>query len=121
MRPVGFLLPGYASSVGVSKILYTPLSVGLGIAAGAVARKTFSAIWDKVDDQPDGPPKAGDQAAPLTKVVAASALQAATFAVTKAVIDRQGRRFYYHVTGFWPGKTVEETRRDRLAEATSTD
>lgn len=105
--------------MGVSKILYTPVSIGLGIGAGFVARKTFSAIWDRLDDQPDGPPKPGDEAASLGKVVAASALQAATFAVTKVVIDRQGRRVYQHLTGSWPGKTIEQTAQDRAEAAAS--
>lgn len=88
----------------VSKILYTPLSVGLGIGAGVIARKTFGAVWDRLDGPSgDGPPTPADQASPLPKVVAAAALQAATFAVTRAVVDRQGRRFYYHLIGFWPG------------------
>jgi hypothetical protein len=105
--------------VAVSKILYTPLSVGLGLGAGFIARKAFSTMWDRLDDQPDGPPKPGDEAASLGKVVAASALQATTFAVTKVVVDRQGRRLYQHLTGFWPGKTIEQTAQDRAEAASS--
>ncbi len=103
----------------VSKILYTPLSVGLGIGAGIVARKGFDAIWDKLDGSGDGPPSAGDQEASVAKVAAAAALQATTFAVTKAVVDRQGRRFYQHITGFWPGTTVEQAQAKRLEAASS--
>jgi len=92
----------------VSKILYQPISIGLGIGAGLVARKTFDVLWDKIDGgSGDGPPKAGDQDSPLPRVVAAAALQATTFAVTKSVVDRQGRRFYYHLTGFWPGDAAK--------------
>jgi len=91
----------------VAKILYTPLSVGLGIGAGIVARKTFGVVWDKIDGPDnDGPPDAGDQDSPIGKVVLAAALQATTFAVTKTVVDRQGRRLFYHLTGFWPGDKV---------------
>ncbi len=98
MRRAGTLSPV------VAKILYTPLSIGLGIGAGIVARKTFDVVWDKIDGpENDGPPNAGDQGSPIGKVVLAAALQATTFAVTKTVVDRQGRRFYYHLTGFWPG------------------
>jgi Protein of unknown function (DUF4235) len=88
----------------VSKILYTPVGVGLGIGAGFVARKTFNKTWDKLDKSSgDGPPKAADQDSDMVKVVGAAALQALTFAVTKAIVDRQGRNVYYHLTGFWPG------------------
>ena len=58
----------------VSKILYQPISIGLGIGAGLVARKTFDVLWDKIDGgSGDGPPKAGDQDSPLPRVVAAAA------------------------------------------------
>lgn len=98
MRRAGTLPPV------VAKILYTPLSVGLGIGAGIVARKTFDGLWDRIDGPGgDGPPNAGDQDSPLPKIVLAAALQATTFAVTKTVVDRQGRRLFYHLTGFWPG------------------
>ena len=62
----------------VSKILYQPISIGLGIGAGIVARKSFDALWDKLDGEGDGPPKAADQAAPLPKIVAAAAAEVVT-------------------------------------------
>ena len=101
----------------VSKILYTPVSIGLGIGAGIVARKGFDAMWDKLDGTGDGPPSAADQEASVAKVAVAAALQATTFAVTKAVVDRQGRRFYQHITGFRPGTTAEKAQAKRLEAA----
>ena len=69
----------------VSKILYTPLSVGLGIGAGIVARKGFDAIWDKLDGSGDGPPSAGDQEASVAKVAAAAALPLFAFEIWFAI------------------------------------
>lgn len=103
--------------MAVSKILYQPVGIVFGIGAGIAARKAFDAIWEKIDDDPAGPPKAADQEAGLGKVVAAAALQAATFAVTKQVVDRQGRRLYLHLTGFWPGTSVEQAAKKRLEAA----
>jgi hypothetical protein len=103
----------------VSKILYQPVSIALGVGAGIAARKTFDAVWARIDDDPEGPPNAGDQEASVAKVALAAALQATTFAVTKAVVDRQGRRFYKHVTGFWPGTTREQAAAKRLEAAES--
>lgn len=88
----------------VSKILYQPISIALGITTSVVVGKAFNQVWDNLDGDGDGVPRADDQAAPMSKVLIGAALRATTFAVTRQLVDRQGRRFYYHLTGFWPGK-----------------
>ena len=38
------------------------------------------------------------------KVLGAAALQGATFAVTKAAVERSGAKGFAHLTGVWPGE-----------------
>ena len=89
------------------KLLYKPFAIVLGVMAGMVARQLFSFIWSKIDDQ--DPPKPNTEEAEWHKVLAASAIQGATFAATKAAVERAGAKSFNHLTGVWPG----ERRPDR--------
>ncbi len=66
-----------------------------------VARKTFNLLWSAIDDEE--PPEAGEEREPLPRILLATVLQAAVFAGTRALFDRQARRAFQGVTGTWPG------------------
>jgi hypothetical protein len=92
--------------VFVIRLLYKPFALAFSIAAGVFARKSVDALWamraSDDSERPHEPPATADRGAPLRTVVAGAALQAAVFAAVRAFFDRQGRRLFAHLTGFWP-------------------
>lgn len=88
------------------RILYAPVGIAAGIVAGLLSRKLFTAIWEQIDDEE--PPEATTELASTGKVIGAAALQAAVFAGTRALVNRQGAKLFRYVTGFWPGERKPE-------------
>jgi hypothetical protein len=88
----------------MAKLFYKPFGIIAGLLAGKLATKLFNALWAKID--PEGE-EAGPQPklreTPAAKAVAGTALQAATFAGTRAVVDRASLRAFEHLTGAWAG------------------
>jgi hypothetical protein len=69
-----------------------------------LAAALFDAVWPRLDRTGDGTvPTATEKNASPARAVAATAVQAATFAGTKAAVDRFGVRVFYHLTGLWAG------------------
>lgn len=98
------------------KALYTPVGLAAGLVAGMLSRKLFDRLWAAAADE-SGPPKPRSGEATVTKVVAAAALEGATFAATKAVVQRGTASGFHRFFGVWPEKTraekqAEESRRD---------
>lgn len=89
----------------MARLLYKPFGIVLSIVAVKIAGRIFHVVWKTVDkDAPDGvPPRATEASAPLGKAIAATAVEAATYAGTKAAFDRFGVRAFYYLTGFWAG------------------
>ena len=85
----------------MARLFFTPFSILGSLIAGLIGRKAFSAIWSAIDDEE--PPEAGEEREPLTRVLLATVLQAAIFAATRVLFDRQARRVYRGLTGTWPG------------------
>jgi hypothetical protein len=90
---------GYNS--GVARFLFAPFSIIGSLIAGLVARKAFDGIWSAIDDEE--PPEPGEEREPLARVLMAAVLQAAVFAGTRALFDRQARSAFRRLTGTWPG------------------
>lgn len=84
------------------KLLYKPFGIVAGIAGGMLARRIFDALWARIDDA--DPPRATTERASLPRIVGAAALQGATFAATRAAVDRAGARTFEHLFGIWPGE-----------------
>ena len=84
------------------KLLYKPFGVIAGIVGGLLARRLFTVVWGAIDDEE--PPEAKTERASWTRVVAAAAVQGATFSATRAVVDRAGARAFQHLFGVWPGE-----------------
>ena len=82
--------PGIGYTPRVSKILFVPFSIAGSLIAGLVARKAFERLWSAIDDEE--PPEAGEDREPLVRMLLAAVLQAAVFAGTRALFDRQARR-----------------------------
>ena len=85
----------------MAKILFTPFSIAFSLIAGLVARKVFDRVWHAIDDE--DPPDPGEELEPLPRILLAAGLQAAVFALARALFDRQARKTFRGLTGTWPG------------------
>jgi hypothetical protein len=85
----------------VGKIVYKPVGILLGTGAGIIAGAVFKQIWKRVGHD-DNAPAATDEDRGWGEVLAAAALQAATFGLTTAGVDRAGATGARKVTGEWP-------------------
>jgi hypothetical protein len=94
------------------KFLYKPFGIIAGIVGAKIGQNAFKAVWSKVDD--GEPPKPTNEDAGLPKVVAASALEAATLAAVGAAVDRLSMRWFHYLTGIWPGD--KHSAQDSAAE-----
>jgi hypothetical protein len=86
----------------MSKLVYKPVGLVLGAAAGTLAGFVFKRVWRAVADEDDAP-SATDERRTWTEVLAAAALQGLIFAVVKAAVDRGGATGFRRLTGSWPG------------------
>ena len=84
------------------KLLYRPIGLLGGIAAGMISGAVFKQIWKRVSDAEDAP-SALQSEYRMREVIIAAAIQGAIFAATKAAIDRVGARAWTRMTGSWPG------------------
>ena len=91
------------------KLLYKPFAIIAGVIAAKVGQSIFKAVWAKIDNEAE-PPKGTTHEATVGKVVGAAALEAATLAGTKAVVDRASARSFEYLTGFWPGEEHAKRR-----------
>ena len=85
-----------------AKLVYRPIGLLSGVAAGVVSGAIFKQIWRMVAKEDDAP-AALQSEYPMREVVLAAAIQGAIFAGTKAAIDRAGARGFTRLTGAWPG------------------
>ncbi len=88
------------------KILYKPFGIIIGIVAGILARQVFNQVWGHIDGRE--PPKPTTLESSWRRVLGAAAVQGATFAVTKAAVNRSGAKGFQWLTGFWPGEKRPE-------------
>jgi hypothetical protein len=84
------------------KLLFAPVGILAGLAAGFAAQKGFERIWAAFDDQ--DPPEPEDRDVSYPKLVAALALEGAIFRLVKGMTDRGARSGFASLTGSWPGE-----------------
>ena len=90
------------------KFIYKPFGLILGIVAGLLSRRLFTALWGKIDPDHEEPPEAKTKDTTAAKAVGAAALQAAVFAGVRAGVDRAGARAFERTTGVWPGEKEKD-------------
>ncbi len=90
----------------MAKLLFIPVSLVGGLAAGALSRKLFDQIWGLIDE--DEPPESKHRDVPWAKLIVAAALQGAIFRGIKAVADHYTRQAFARTTGTWPGEERPE-------------
>jgi hypothetical protein len=94
------------SLICLMKLLYKPFGIVIGILAGILARQVFNQVWGYIDDRE--PPKPTTLESSWGRVLGAAFVQGATFAVTKAAVNRSGAKGFHHLTGIWPGERRPE-------------
>jgi Protein of unknown function (DUF4235) len=84
------------------RLIYKPMGLVLGAAAGLVAGFAFKQVWRALSGDDDAP-NATDQDKGWTEIIIAAAIQGAIFAAVKAAVDRGGAEGVQKMTGKWPG------------------
>jgi Protein of unknown function (DUF4235) len=88
------------------KIIFTPVSILLGLIAGIVGQKIFEKLWSLVDDQE--PPSPEHREFSWPKLLAALLIEGAIFRLIKGLTDHGARRTFARATGTWPGEEAPE-------------
>jgi hypothetical protein len=83
------------------KILFAPIGILAGLAAGFAAQKGFDLIWARIDKQEQPEPQ--DREVSYPKLAAALVLEGAIFRLVKGMVDHGARRGFASATGSWPG------------------
>jgi hypothetical protein len=84
------------------KVVFAPIGILAGLAAGFAAQKGFERIWAVFDDEEA--PEVEDRAVSYPKLIAALALEGAIFRLVKGMVDRGARVGFASTTGVWPGE-----------------
>ena len=88
------------------KLVFTPLSIGLGLVAGMVGRKIFEQLWGLIDEEE--PPDAKHREINYVKLIPALLIEGAIFRLVKGLTDHTARRGFARLTGRWPGEEAPE-------------
>jgi Protein of unknown function (DUF4235) len=91
----------------MKKLLYRPVGMLAGIAAGLVARAVFERVWKVVAGE-DEAPQPTDARRRWPEVLLAAALQGVIFSVVKAAVNRGAATGTEKLTGVWPGDGAEQ-------------
>jgi Protein of unknown function (DUF4235) len=85
----------------MSKLVYKPVGLVLGAAAGMLSGVVFRQVWRAVANE-DSAPGATDEERAWGEILIAAALQGAIFAIVRAAVDRGGAEGFRKLTGRWP-------------------
>ncbi|HEY2770750.1 MAG TPA: DUF4235 domain-containing protein [Solirubrobacteraceae bacterium] len=92
----------------MNKVAFTPFSVGAGLVAGLIAKRTFARIWGLIDDEEAPKPEHRDVA--LGKLLLAVAIEGTIFSLVKGLVDHGSRHAFLRLTGTWPGDERPEAK-----------
>jgi hypothetical protein len=88
--------------VFLMKLLYRPVGIVLGLAAGFLSKSVFNFVWSKIDDEEA--PKATIEGSSWPKVLLSAAVQGVVFQTVRAAVNRGGAEGFQYLTGVWPGE-----------------
>jgi hypothetical protein len=88
------------------KIVFTPISIVVGLIAGLVGKKIFDQIWGLIDEEE--PPQPQHREFDWPKLIAALVIEGAIFRFVKGLTDHATRRSFARLTGTWPGEEAPE-------------
>jgi Protein of unknown function (DUF4235) len=84
------------------KLIFTPVSIALGLLAGVVGKKIFERLWSLVDNEE--PPRSEHREFSWPKLILALIFEGAIFRLVKGLVDQGARRSFAKATGSWPGE-----------------
>lgn len=84
------------------RLLFAPIGVLAGLAAGFAAQKGFDRLWAVFDEEEAPEPE--DREVSYPKLLAALAVEGAIFRLVKGMTDRGARLGFASLTGSWPGE-----------------
>lgn len=84
------------------KVIFAPLGILAGLAAGFAAQKGFDRLWAIFDEEE--PPEPDERDVSYPKLAAALLLQGAVFRLVKGMVDHGARAGFASLTGSWPGE-----------------
>lgn len=85
----------------MGKLIFLPFSIGSGLLAGLIGKKTFALLWGVIDDEEA--PKAEHRYISRPKLIVALAIEGALFALIRGLVDHGSRQAFAKATGAWPG------------------
>ena len=85
-----------------AKLVYRPVGLVSGMAAGAVSGAIFKQVWRRIVHEDDAADALQSEYS-FREVLLSAAVQGAIFAVVKAAVDRSGARAFERAVGEWPG------------------
>jgi len=88
------------------KLLFLPLSIIGGLAAGQLSKKLFDFVWSRFDDEDAPRPK--HRRINLPKLAFALLIEGALFRVVKGLFDHASRTGFAKATGTWPGEEAPD-------------
>jgi hypothetical protein len=89
------------------KVLFAPIGILAGLAAGFAAQKGFERIWAAFDEEEA--PEVDDRHVSYPKLIAALAIEGAVFRLVKGMVDRGARVGFASATGVWPGEDEKDS------------
>ncbi|HEX4833455.1 MAG TPA: DUF4235 domain-containing protein [Trebonia sp.] len=90
----------------MSKILFKPISLLVGVLGGMIASAIFKKVWQLAAGE-DEAPEATDPKRGWPEVIMAAALQGAIFATVRAVVNRATAEGAGKLTGSWSAEKAE--------------
>ena len=88
------------------RVLFAPVGILGGVIAGLIGRKSFDFVWSRISDEEAPEPDQREVSVPM--LAAALALEGAIFRVTRGLVERESRRWFFRRTGRWPGEERPE-------------
>jgi len=83
-------------------LVFRPIGILAGLAAGFVGQKIFERVWGLIDDEDAPEPKYREIG--LGKLAIALVLEGAIFRVLRGLADHGARHGFARLTGEWPGQ-----------------
>ncbi len=87
------------------RLLYMPFGLIAAVIGARAGRRTFALLWGALGSGPK--PTPGEPDASLGRVMAASALEAATLAAAAAAAKVLSARVFHYLFGAWPQRARE--------------
>lgn len=88
----------------MAKLLFKPISILIGMAAGALGSVVFEYVWGLIRE--GEAPAEDERDASWGEVLLSAAVSGAIFATARALVRRGGAKGFEKATGVWPGSTT---------------